>query len=259
MTEIDPRIQERRIEIIRAKGKRRLRILLMFILLILLSVAGLFISKSSLLVVDEIVVVGAEGELAELIINQANIQKSKPILEVDINAAASRIQEIPYVNDARINRSFGGKITISVTLRKATVALQNFGDWLLIDSEGRILEEIPEMLPNLRYPVIEGNFSDLRVGEWLPEQVLSAIELATNLPPVLLADTSFILPGEEIELVLFGQGKVLFGNNQALESKIVAASTILEQVNLAGLIHIDVRTPDKPVLCRSLECSYDSY
>ena len=258
MAEIDPRIQERRIEIIRAKGKRRLRILLMFILLILLSVAGLFISKSSLLDVDEIVIVGAEGELAEAILNQANISKSKPILEVDVTAVTSRIEEIPYINEARINRSFGGKITISVSLRKPTVVLQNFGDWLLIDSEGRLLERISEMSPSLRYPVIEGNFSDLQIGEWLPEQALSAVELANNLPPVLLADTSSILPGEEIELVLFGQGKVLFGNNQALESKIVAVSTILEQVNLAGLIHIDVRTPDKPVLCRSLECSYDS-
>ena len=258
MAEIDPRIQERRIEIIRAKGKRRLRILLMFILLILLSVAGLFISKSSLLDVDEIVIVGAEGELAEAILNQANISKSKPILEVDVTAVTSRIEEIPYINEARINRSFGGKITISVSLRKPTVVLQNFGDWLLIDSEGRLLERISEMSPSLRYPVIEGNFSDLQIGEWLPEQALSAVELANNLPPVLLADTSSILPGEEIELVLFGQGKVLFGNNQALESKIVAVSTILEQVSLAGLIHIDVRTPDKPVLCRSLECSYDS-
>ncbi|MBT95342.1 MAG: hypothetical protein CL431_05180 [Acidimicrobiaceae bacterium] len=258
MAEIDPRIQERRIEIIRAKGKRRLRILLMFILLILLSVAGLFISKSSLLDVDEIVIVGAEGELAEAILNQANISKSKPILEVDVTAVTSRIEEIPYINEARINRSFGGKITILVSLRKPTVVLQNFGDWLLIDSEGRLLERISEMSPSLRYPVIEGNFSDLQIGEWLPEQALSAVELANNLPPVLLADTSSILPGEEIELVLFGQGKVLFGNNQALESKIVAVSTILEQVNLAGLIHIDVRTPDKPVLCRSLECSYDS-
>ena len=68
-----------------------------------------------------------------------------------------------------------------------------------------------------------------------------------------------MLPGAEIELVLFGQGKVLFGGNQRIEEKILAASTILEQADLVDLIHVDVRTPDKPVLCRSLECSYDSY
>ena len=77
MVDMDPRIQERRIEIIRAKGKRRLRILLMLVLVVLLAIAGFFISKSSLLDVDEIVVSGAKGDLKELIILQANIPNSK--------------------------------------------------------------------------------------------------------------------------------------------------------------------------------------
>ena len=80
MAEINPRIQERRIEIIRAKGKRRLRMLLMVVLLALLSLAAVLISKSSLLDVDEVVVLGANSELEELIVTIANIPKSKPIL-----------------------------------------------------------------------------------------------------------------------------------------------------------------------------------
>ena len=93
----------------------------------------------------------------------------------------------------------------------------------------------------------------------MPDQALFAIELAANLPPVLLADISYVSSDDGIELILFGEGKILFGDAEALESKILAASTILEQVDLTELIHIDVRTPDKPVLCRSSECSYDSY
>ena len=58
--------------------------------------------------------------------------------------------------------------------------------------------------------------------------------------------------------MLYGEGKILFGDSEELESKILAASTIRDQVDLTELIHIDVRTPDKPVLCRSFECSYDS-
>ena len=107
--------------------------------------------------------------------------------------------------------------------------------------DGRVLERVSELPPNLEYPIVEGNFDDLKVGEWVPEQALYAIELAANLPSVLLADISFV------------------STNEGIESKILAASTILEQVDLAELIHIDVRTPDKPVLCRTVECSYDSY
>lgn len=259
MVEINPRIQERRIEIIRAKGKRRLRILLTVVLSVLLSLAAVLISKSSLLDVDEVVVVGADSELEELIVAIANIPKSKPILEVDTQSIMERIKRIPNVKGAKVSRSFGGKVTISVTLRKPSVLLSNLGEWFLVDLDGRVLERVSELPPNLEYPIVEGNFDGLKVGEWVPEQALYAIELAANLPSVLLADISFVSTNEGIELMLFGEGKILFGDNEALESKILAASTILEQVDLAELIHIDVRTPDKPVLCRAVECSYDSY
>ena len=259
MVEINPRIQERRIEIIRAKGKRRLRILLTVVLSVLLSLAAVLISKSSLLDVDEVVVVGADSELEELIVAIANIPKSKPILEVDTHSIIERIKRIPNVKGVKVSRSFGGKVTISVTLRKPSVLLSNLGEWFLVDLDGRVLERVSELPPNLEYPIVEGNFDDLKVGEWVPEQALYAIELAANLPSVLLADISFVSTNEGIELMLFGEGKILFGDNEALESKILAASTILEQVDLAELIHIDVRTPDKPVLCRAVECSYDSY
>ena len=259
MVEINPRIQERRIEIIRAKGKRRLRILLTVVLSVLLSLAAVLISKSSLLDVDEVVVVGADSELEELIVAIANIPKSKPLLEVDTQSIMERIKRIPNVKGAKVSRSFGGKVTISVTLRKPSVLLSNLGEWFLVDLDGRVLERVSELPPNLEYPIVEGNFDDLKVGEWVPEQALYAIELAANLPSVLLADISFVSTNEGIELMLFGEGKILFGDNEALESKILAASTILEQVDLAELIHIDVRTPDKPVLCRAVECSYDSY
>ena len=259
MVDIDPRIQERRIEIIRAKGKRRLRMLLMAVLLVLLLLAAVLISKSSLLDVDEVVVVGVDSQLEELIVTVANIPKSKPLLEVDTEAISTRIKKIPSVRDAKVSRSFGGKVTISVMLREPSVLLSNLGQWFLIDLDGRVLERVPELPPNLEYPIVEGNFDNLKVGEWVPDQALFAIELATNLPPVLLADISFVSLSEGIELILFGEGKILFGDDKALESKILAASTILDQVDLAELIHIDVRTPDKPVLCRSSECSYDSY
>ena len=229
------------------------------VLSVLLSLAAVLISKSSLLDVDEVVVVGADSELEEVIVTIANIPKSKPILEVDTKAISERIKRIPNVKGAKVSRSFGGKVTISVTLRKPSVLLSNLGEWFLVDLDGRVLERVSELPPNLEYPIVEGNFDELKVGEWVPEQALFAIELAANLPSVLLADISFVSTNEGIELMLFGEGKILFGDNEALESKILAASTILEQVDLAELIHIDVRTPDKPVLCRTVECSYDSY
>ena len=50
---MDPRIQSRRIDVMRAKGRRRLRLLLLIIAVLSLGVGGYFLSKSSLFDVDE--------------------------------------------------------------------------------------------------------------------------------------------------------------------------------------------------------------
>ena len=55
----------------------------MLVLLILISLSAVLISKSSLLDVNEVVVIGANSELEELIVAVANIPESKPLLEVD--------------------------------------------------------------------------------------------------------------------------------------------------------------------------------
>ena len=73
-------------------------------------------------------------------------------------------------------------MTVSVTLRKPSVLLSNSGQWFLIDLDGRVLERVPELPSNLEYLIVEANFNDLKVGEWVPEQALFAIELAANLP-----------------------------------------------------------------------------
>ena len=67
MVDMDPRIRERRIEILRAKGKRRLRVVLLLVSLIMLIIGGVVVTKSSLLDVDSIIVKGADSELANLI------------------------------------------------------------------------------------------------------------------------------------------------------------------------------------------------
>ena len=93
MADMDPRIQERRIEILRAKGKKRLRIVLLVVSLLLLTLGGVIVTKSSLLDIDQIVINGADGELAVHVTEQSNIQKSTPLLEVNSSGAVRGIEK----------------------------------------------------------------------------------------------------------------------------------------------------------------------
>ncbi len=253
---MDPRIQSRRIDVMRAKGKRRLRILLLVVAIISLGVGGFFLSKSSLFDVDEIVVDGIAGALEEEVRDAAGITKGKPLLEVNTSSSASQIEQIPWVEEAHISRSFGGTVTIRVSTREAVAAFQHEQEWVVVDASGRVLEKA-DMLPYNLLP-IEGEIGDISEGEWVSEQVLPSVEVAAGISTELRGDVSSIKGDEAIELLLFGGGKVLFGDTTDIEGKALAAATILSQVDQRSVLHIDVRAPLTPVLCRDPSCSYPS-
>ena len=253
---MDPRIQSRRIDVMRAKGRRRLRVLLLGVTIISLAVGGYFLSKSSLFDVDEIVVEGVAGELAAEVLEGSKVQKGKPLLEVDGSAISKRIEEIPWVKEARISRSWGGTITIRVSTRDPVAAFKNSEGWLIVDIEGRVLQK-EKVLPYFLVP-IEEEIGSLTLGEWAPEQVIPLIKVAGTISSELAGDISSIKGKDQIELLLFGGGKILFGDSTDIEGKVVAAATILSQVDQSSVLHIDVRAPLTPVLCRAPSCSYPS-
>jgi cell division protein FtsQ len=253
---MDPRIQSRRIDVMRAKGRRRLRLLLLIIAVLSLGVGGYFLSKSSLFDVDEIVIEGVSTELEGEVREAADINKGKPLLEVDSSSSSKRIEAIPWVREARISRSWGGTITIRVSTREPVAAFLSEEGWVVVDIEGRVLDKEDE-LPYDLLP-IEEEVGSLSIGEWAPEQVIPLIQVAGTISTELTGDVSSIKGGNQIELLLFGGGKILFGDSSDIEEKALAAATILSQVDQSSVLHIDVRAPLTPVLCRDPSCSYPS-
>tara|TARA_Y100001970_G_scaffold290269_1_gene423290 strand:- start:863 stop:1540 length:678 start_codon:yes stop_codon:yes gene_type:complete len=221
-----------------------------------LGVGGYFLSKSSLFDVDEIVIEGVSTELEGEVREAADINKGKPLLEVDISSSSKRIEAIPWVREARISRSWGGTITIRVSTREPVAAFLSEEGWVVIDIEGRVLDKEDE-LPYDLLP-IEEEVGSLSIGEWAPEQVIPLIQVAGTISTELVGDVSSIKGGNQIELLLFGGGKILFGDSSDIEEKALAAATILSQVDQSSVLHIDVRAPLTPVLCRDPSCSYPS-
>ena len=126
----------------------------------------------------------------------------------------------------------------------------------MVDIEGRVLDKEDE-LPYDLLP-IEEEVGSLSIGEWAPEQVIPLIQVAGTISTELTGDVSSIKGSNQIELLLFGGGKILFGDSSDIEEKALAAATILSQVDQSSVLHIDVRAPLTPVLCRDPSCSYPS-
>ncbi len=112
---IDPRIRERRIEVIREAGRRRLRVTLVVTsTIVALGLVYLGV-HSPLLNVDHVRVTGAHQETTAQIVRAAGVHKGAALLFVDTRRIAGRIEELPWVQHARVTRDLPGTIRIKIT------------------------------------------------------------------------------------------------------------------------------------------------
>jgi hypothetical protein len=166
---IDPRFKARRVAVRRTEGRRRLRVLTAVGVVVagLLTAYGL--SRSAVLDVDRITVVGVEQVNPEFVLATAGVEVGDPILYTDLGAVAGRIERLPWVSDAAVTRSLPGDITITVTERipVAWIGLAD-GTALGVDAEGVAIG----ILGGPRDGMVEIEFSTpppAALGEPIPE------------------------------------------------------------------------------------------
>lgn len=250
---MDPRLRARRIEVMRGRGRRRLRWVMTTLGVVALALVVFAVSRSPIFDVDTIAVQGAERTSTEAVVAAAEPLLSQPLLEVDIEPVAGAIAALPWVAEVSSSTALDGTVTFDITEREAIAAVVGASGWLLVDLDGRVLERV-EVLPG-DVVLVDGAVFDAEPGQWVSEQVLAAIELASLLPAALASDVASVQRGDDLELVLYGGGRVVIGDAAELDEKFLATLTLLDQVGLECLDRIDVRAPTVPVLTRLPDCS----
>lgn len=253
---MDPRLRARRIEVLRAQGRRRLRILIALVIASVLAVAVWWvIVRSPLFDVDGIEVVGAGRVDVDQVIAAAGIDRGEPLVEVDVEAAEAAVADLPWVDTVRADVGLRGEVTLELTERVPVAALRGEEGWLVVDVHGRVLDR-RSSLEGVNV-IIDGPSWSVDPGGWVGERALPAIELAAALPAGIASKIASIADGEEngLELVLFGGGRVVIGSTDELDAKFHSTLTMLTQVDLRCLDRIDVRAPAVPVLTRIDGCS----
>ena len=116
-TTIDPRIRERRIEVKREAGRKRLRVLLGAIVAFV-AVGTVYLTvESPLLDVDHVRVTGVQHLDSATVASAAGVQIGAPLLRVDTGAVAARVERLPWVASATVSRALPGTLRITVTER----------------------------------------------------------------------------------------------------------------------------------------------
>jgi cell division protein FtsQ len=253
---IEPRIRQRRIGVNRSRNRRRIWWLAALALVVVVLIGVLAVLGSSLFAVDRVSVTGAvytdRAALDEVIEDLTGT----PVLLVDPAEVEARLEEIPWVDDARVTTSFPDSASIEIRERTPVAAMAG-ADGLVrvIDVDGRVLALVDGQPVALVW--IEGPGTlDVAPGQFASIGYASAASLVTKLTPDIRTRVQSMLvtpDGADLVLVLSGDRgpiEVRFGSalgENAQIEKLVRLQRTLDDVGADLVTVIDVSTSEVTV------------
>lgn len=252
---IDPRIRERRNAVARDRGRRRLRVLLAAAAVVSVLVVIDLGLHSSLLSVSRIEVQGAGQEPVAAVTQAARLAEHQPLFGLDAAAVAARVEALPWIATARVERHWPHSIAVVVTERVPVAQLaEPAGRWALVDGSGRILAVTGARRPGLVQLSVRDPAG--APGTRLRPADTPALAVAAALPALpapRLAQVTAVVPqgGGAVTLSLVGGVAVVLGPPTELAAKLAALTTVLSQVDMSGVRTIDLRVPGQPALTRA--------
>lgn len=254
---IDPRFEARRASVERDERRRR-RVRLVSVAVLLSVVGGLFgVTRSGLLDVDTIDVIGVSHEEDAEVIAASGIAIGSPLTDVDGEQAARRIEAVvPWVSAARVSRSWPTSVRIAVVERRPVAQVQrDDGGWLLVDGSGQLLDMVATADPQLQ--TIEGVVpaATATAGAVLDERSAGGVGVLAQMSPGLLSRMRGVRYVDgDVELLLTASGTVAFGRANQVQMKLLALETVIARVDQTCVQAIDVRVPRRPLVKRDETC-----
>jgi cell division protein FtsQ len=251
---IDPRLRARRISVRRDEGRRRLRRLTGLGIVAAAIVLAVGVTRSPVLDVDRIEVVGAAHTQVGVVQRAAGIRRHAPMTDVNLDRARRDVLALPWVNTVSIQREWPASVRVVITERTA-VAVVTAGQqgFALVDGTGRVLElsSTPPagfmLLANVPAPGEPGTNVDPSAGD--------ALSVARSMPDSLRPKVSTVVAeANGVVLRLVAGGVVRLGPATDLQVKLRDADTMLTEVDITGLCSIDVQVPGSPSLTRGKSC-----
>jgi cell division protein FtsQ len=223
-----------------------------------LGVVAVAATRSPLLDVDSVTVAGTAHTSQQAVLRAARIDHGDALVGVDLGAAARRVEELPWVDRARVTRDWPSTVHIVVTERSVAAIVQVTEERAaLVDARGRVLSiepwaPDPAAAGGAAPLVLTGIQGRVLEGEQLSGDARDALEVAIALRerlPGVVASVSTDLDADLVE-----GGAIRFGSTGQLEAKVTAAKTVLSDVDVSCLDTLDVRVPGSPALTRDQRC-----
>ena len=247
---INPRIKERRAEVDRDRGRRRLRMTALVLSPVALAAAVFGVAHSPLFDVDEVRISGAASVGRDTLLEAAGLAERRFMVDVSAAETAARLERLSWVEEATVTKHWPGALEISILERSPVAATPIEGGVALFDSTGRILGaalESPPGVVEVRFPGGVG-----QTGTFLEPGGKGAVGVAAQLTEDLFGRVAAVQAtgSGEVEVLIKPSVVARLGAPTEVAAKVVALRTMLEKADLRNVRTIDVRVPSAPVVTR---------
>ncbi|MEP7111993.1 MAG: FtsQ-type POTRA domain-containing protein [Ilumatobacteraceae bacterium] len=248
---MDPRVRARRIAVRRAKGRKRLIWVAIGLAILVVLVGAVAVLASSLFDVRTIDVQGAVYTDPQQLSAIVDELKGDAILLVDTRDIERQLENIAWVESARVSTHFPHEVFIDVRERKPIATFEGSDNkFRVIDRDGRVLDVV-DGVP-VDYMLVTGANPDVERGQFAGRPFASAAQLAIALPPevrVLTESIGVDATAGNLTLLLHNDVKVQLGPATDLSGKLVRLLSVV-QGGLDGICGLDVSTADiAPTKC----------
>jgi cell division septal protein FtsQ len=221
--------------------------------------AGLYglARESSMFSVDGVRVDGASPALGAAVRRELGRYAGRSLVTVDAASVAQRVEALPAVRSAVVDRAFPHTLRIHVTPELPVAVLRRGADSFLVSARGRVVSPVAagthRSLPRIWLPVSTA----IELGSFLggPDGGLAARSLATFVGSGFPGRVTFVraLDGQ-ITLGLRGGLEIRLGAPVDLPLKIAIAHGIvpsLARPAAGGPSYLDLAVPERPVAGRN--------
>lgn len=191
--------------------------------------------------VEDVLVTGRTETKRDDLLNAMGVARGAPILAYDFEAAKTRVEGLPWVLTARVERLLPDTLVVHLVERRPMALWQNQGQFALIDEEGKIItrEEL-------------GRFAQLIhvVGEDAPLHVGGLLELLDTQPELKKQVKAAVrVGGRRWDLMLAGGIDVRLPESNVPQ----ALARLVDFERETGVMGrevkvLDLRTPDRVIV-----------
>ncbi len=256
-TAIDPRIRKRREEIERTQSRRRWRRLWVGVAALTLVGLAVVVLHTPWFGARVVTVSGSHPRTSDAaILAAAGLTGHPALISVDPGTTAGRIESLPFIATARVNRHWPDGISIAVTEREPVLTMAGPGTgWALLDAAGRTLAISPVRPVPLVVLIVHapsGPVPPMPVGGTLPPSAAPGLTVERTLPPAFAGQVVSITTATDgtVSLALDSGLVVQLGTDTELPAKYEDVAAILANAAPQGARIIDVTVPQSPTVGR---------